>query len=59
VGAGEVLLHEIETLRVISFLFEQVLQPKSQTLRQNRMVLRRAALSGPERAPTVLNGAGI
>ncbi len=36
-----------------SFLFQYLPQPKSQALRQNHTVLRRAALSGPERAPDI------
>jgi len=36
---------------VFPFLFKELVESKSQTLRQNHTVLRRAALSGPERTP--------
>jgi hypothetical protein len=46
-------LAKISTLRRACILFycNKLSQSKSQTLRQNHTVLRRTALSGPERAP--------
>jgi hypothetical protein len=47
---GSISLAKIQALRN-SVLFSFFPQSKSQTLQQNHTVLRRAALSGPERAP--------